>query len=201
MRSRKWTVFNARSCRALAVAAALFCALSWGLAAEAGNSWHEHVQKLQQLRGQINNFEHEIHGLIAAKKKTEDPAQIKEITNEMAKQYAELVKISQEYEEIRLHLRFKHPDRDLASERNYSRHQLKSLKDMESEFGLDGRLDRLKSRILVTFPHPVTEKPKNEITLPHTEVRKPASVEDDEEKPERIILRASEPEKHGSSQD
>jgi hypothetical protein len=32
-------------------------------------------------------------------------------------------------------------------------------------------------------------------------VRKPASVEDDEEKPERIILRASEPEKHGSSHD
>ena len=59
-----------------------------------------------------------------------------------------------EYEEERLHVRFKHPDRNDTVERQYARYRLKSLQEMEKETGLDGRLSRIKARVMATFPLP-----------------------------------------------
>jgi DNA-binding MarR family transcriptional regulator len=166
--------------------------------------WQNHVNKATALSRQIDANETEIRKLIEEKQHTKDPEALRGILHELTEKHKELAEQVKKYETERLHMRFKHPDRDLKEVRQYTRHKLKSLQELEDEAGLDGRLDRVKARVLVTFPVPQVKKP--ELKIPpefRTNLRKPASLADENgEEPERVILRAQEPEKtHGEAHD
>lgn len=148
--------------------------------------WNDHLTRLALLSKQIETKEEEIHKLISAKSQSHDHRQVAELIRTIADAHKDLVEVSREYEEERRHVRFEHPERNAKLERVYSRHQVKSLREMEVEFGLDGRLDRLKARVLATFPLPA-QAPKAEETK-RIYKRTPASASD-EELPERIYLK------------
>jgi DNA repair exonuclease SbcCD ATPase subunit len=184
MRSHNWKDHN----QFLVYVFALLCAFFWALTltpqAEAG-PMAEHEAKLNGQKKQIEGLEGEIRELIQHKQHEHDAKQVQELIKEIANKHKELEKVSQEYEEVRLHVRFHHPDRNETVERKYLRYKFKSLKEMEDEFGIDGRLDRIKTRVSQTFPAPKPELKKNE---PHAGagLRKPAS--EDEEGFEAVKL-------------
>ena len=146
--------------------------------------WAEHTGRLSMMSKQIESKEHEIQSLIQTKRETRDAKKVAELIRQIADQHKAMLKLHKDYEEERQHVRFEHPERNDTLERVYVRHQVRSIEDMESELGLDGRLDRLKARVLAVFPIP---DHKEEPKFKRTEVRKPASV-DDEDAPEKIHL-------------
>lgn len=152
----------------------------------AGN-WPEHAAHLSALSKQIEHAEHEIHELIEHKNRLQDPVAIQDALKSLMEKHKELEQLSKEYEEERLHVRFKHPDRNDTVERQYMRYKLKALNEMEKEAGLDGRLSRIKARVMATFPLPSTSGADDTVGEAHG--RGPASDADDgPERPEHIRL-------------
>jgi len=152
--------------------------------AQAG-SWNDHATRLATLAKQIQGKEEEIQKLLAEKQKTTDRKRLAEIVMALGQAHGRLEELSKQYEDERRHVRFQHPERNDELERVYVCHRVRTLNEMESEFGLDGRLDRLKARILKTFPIEEEKKTKNE-SVP---MREPASQPRDEDAPEKIHLK------------
>jgi hypothetical protein len=180
MRSHNWKghnilvyVFALRG----VISCVIFLALALASQAQAGPI-AEHDAKLSGQKRQLEGLESEIRELIEHKQHENDPKHVQEMTKEIAAKHKELEKVSQEYEEVRLHVRFHHPDRNEPLERKYLRYKFKSLKQMEDELGIDGQLDRMKSRVAETFPAPKAEPKKNPLQTGAAGLRRPASEND-----------------------
>ena len=146
--------------------------------------YSEHESRLTSLTARIRSFEKEISDMIDAKKHVEHAEKIRELTQQITFKHLDLAKAVREYESERLHMRFQHPDRDMEGAREYPRQTLKSLKDLEQAFGLDGRLDRIKNHVGVVFP---SQDPGEKV--PEHGSRGIASeLDDDDRPPERIRL-------------
>ena len=168
--------------RAQALFVVVFCLVLFAPSAHA-EPWATHASRLPTLSKKLEDSENEIKALLGEKNHAEDPAAIHEIMRSLAKKHKDLADASAEYETERLHIRFKHPDRAAVVDRQYVHYKLKSLDEMAKEIGLDGRLDRLKAKVLSVFQPPaVTAKAAKE-----GDDRKPASLEEDDA-PEKIRL-------------
>ncbi len=157
--------------------------LTAGVASSAvAEPWAQHASRLPTLAKKIEDNEKEIKSLIEQKNHTENPSALHDIVRSLAEKHKTLAETSAEYETERLHVRFKHPDRAAVVDRQYVHYKLKTIDELANEVGLDGRLDRLKAKVIATFPTPApVEKTKSDTS------RKPAAV-DDEDAPERIHL-------------
>lgn len=154
MRSRKWKVPERL---------ALACLVAmWAVPPAHGGSIVEHDTKLSSHRRKIETIEGEIKALLEHKHHENDPKKMPEIVKSLGDKHKELETTSKEYEEERLHVRFKHPDKNETIERKYLRYKLKTLAEMEDELGLDGKLNRLKARVLTTFPPVSKTRPTSE---------------------------------------
>ncbi len=142
--------------------------------------WTEHESRLTSFATKIRSLEKEISDLIEHKKSLDNPEQVRLVTQQISFKYSDLSKVIRDYEEERLHVRFQHPDRDREEERRYQAVRLKSLEEIEDAFGLDGRLDRLRQQVKIVYPIAVPQ--------PLIQIRAPASVQEDEDMPERIHL-------------
>lgn len=154
--------------------------------AESPHTYGEDQSKLQGYTREIDDLEKQIHHLIAEKRKADEKEEIKRLVDQIAESYKRLQKASRDREALWLHIRFKHPEQASSLEKRYTRFKLKSLQEMEAEVGIDGRLDRIKSRVMATFPAPEAIEEKKDETKVHPFYRKPASV--DEDAPEEIKL-------------
>lgn len=172
------------------VRAILFIALlGFAFVAHAG-PWPEHLAKIQKLKSEIDALEGEIKHMIHEKRGSHVESSVREITEEIAAKYKTLKEASDKLEEETTHIRFKHPEQADQLDRKYARHHLKSIDDLESEVGIDGRLDRIKRRVAETFPTP--QQKRAEVEGPRINpffVRKPASLEEEDEAPEKIVLK------------
>lgn len=169
------------------LAAALVIALP-SLSFADGN-YQDHETKRLTLEREVEALEQEMKGLIHHQHQAHGNDEVKRIVDTLAATHKKYSKTLKDYEELRLHVRFKHPDEADQSERNYRRFTVKSLKELESEVGLDGRLDRIKQRVLATFPIPQLEKEKEPEPKVHPFFRKPASETGaEDESHERIKL-------------
>ena len=168
---------------------ALVCLCVVGLspAAHAG-PWPEHLAKISKLKSEVDALESEIKHMIHEKHESHVESQVREITVSIAEKYKTLKEAADKLEEETTHIRFKHPEQADKLDRKYTR-RAKSLDDLESEVGIDGRLDRIKRKVAATFPTPelkrqMTEAPKiNPFFL-----RTPASLEDDDTQ-KKIVLK------------
>ncbi len=131
--------------------------------------WSDHESRLTSLMTKIRSFEKEIADMIESKQRIENSEQVRILTQQIAFKYSDLAKVIKEYEAERLHVRFQHPDRDSELEREYRTHRLKSLDEIETAFGLDGRLDRIRRQVGIVFP--------SSDGKPAIKVRRPANVE------------------------
>jgi hypothetical protein len=185
MRSLNW---KAHKRQPLAVLAAYLVGLSVFAFADSARAepWAKHQASLSAQAAKIKSHEEEIKKLIALKKQTHDSTRLKEIVGTLGEQHSSLVDLSKEYEDERLHVRFQHPEKADTADRKYIHYDVRSLEEMESDIGMSGRLDRIKARVLVTFPL-LDPKPSAASKVDAT-ARKPASDETENDKPEQIHL-------------
>lgn len=172
----------------LAVVALLFLMFVSGRPAfaQSNHSYTEDQTKLQGHMREIEELRERIHHLVAEKKHADEKSEVKMLVDQIAEAYKRLKKVNHDHEALWLHIRFKHPEQASSLEKKYTRFKLKSLEDMEAEVGIDGRLDRIKAKVLATFPAPQHVEVQQVETKVHPFYRKPASVEDDS--PENITL-------------
>jgi hypothetical protein len=180
MRSRK----SIRCNEALAVFALLLGLLI--AVPSFANPWNDDQAKLQGYDREVDELQERIHHLVAQKKHSDEKNVIKDLVDQIAESYKRLQKVTGDREKLWLHIRFKHPEQATSIEKRYTRFKLKSLEDMEAEVGIDGRLDRIKARVMATFPAPEAVKEQKDDTKVHPFYRTPASV--DEDAPEEIKL-------------
>ncbi len=145
----------------------------------------DHESRLTAFTARIRSFEKEISDMIEAKKKVDQAEAVRQLTQQITFKHLDLGRAIKEYESERLHMRFEHPDRDVEGNREYPRQALKSLKDLEQAFGLDGRLDRIKNQVGVVFPSRTPGE-----TSPEHGMRGIASeaADDEDRPPDRIRL-------------
>jgi hypothetical protein len=151
--------------------------------------WTEHSIRLGQLKVQIETAEKEIQELIEEKQHTKDEEHIFAIMHRISEHHKAIEKYAHTYEEERQHVRFEHPEKNDQIDRVYKRQRAKSVDQLESEIGIEVRLDRVRDRVLAKFPIP--EDKKVSAARQKFRTRLPASSSEiaPEEMHEKIILR------------
>lgn len=165
-------------------------ALCFYVPAALAGDWRGHQSSMGTKQSKMKALESEIEDLIHQKKGSEVPDEVTRITVTLAEKHGELAKVTREYREELLHIRFKHPELGDESDRKYPRYQLKTLKEMETNHGLDAKLDKIKERLQHTFgmkkPEAEDETPKAEKETAHS--REPAQEKRPADADERITL-------------
>lgn len=111
------------------------------MAAESSSSspppeWTEIQNRLQTLKAKIVAKEKTVRSLIEAKGQNKDHKSFETLKSE----HAELLKLAEEYEQVRNVLRYRFPEKGMKEARRYRRIEVKSLGEMEQQVGLEGRL-------------------------------------------------------------
>lgn len=153
------------------------------------DEWNRHKSNLSGRQSKMSALESEIQGLIKEKSHAENPDEIRHITLSMEEKHKALSTLINEQREEQLHIRFKHPEKGDASAREYLRYKIKSLGEMESEFGLDARLNRIQEKVRVTYgvkKEEPEQKPSEALRVPASTHVKPKAK--DSEESERIRL-------------
>lgn len=114
-------------------------------------NWDIHEVSLRATIDKIREKERKIGELIRAKNATKEDAKLLPLLAEVKKEYAELEKFYKELEEEKRHVRFEHPDKGVEIDRKYRAFKIRTIEDMENEIGTDGRLSRLKSKIMKKY--------------------------------------------------
>jgi hypothetical protein len=159
----------------------LFLLLARGAKAE---EWKVHEAHMQAFELKIDKFEKEIHELAEEAKAKGDSEDATKINEEMAKTYAELVKVSDDYRAEKLHIRFKHPEKGELAERKYPSYKLPPLEDLQNDLSLDGQLNRIKDKLKTVYQ--IEDGPAKPVAAATPKAilsgnaRKPASTEDEE---------------------
>lgn len=106
-------------------------------------AWVEIQNKVSSLESKINSIQGNIRKLIEDKKHlpANSPA-VKAVLEDMVKQHNELRALAAEYEKQNAILKFRFPEKGAKGVRNYEKIEVKSLEDMETELGTEGRLNR-----------------------------------------------------------
>jgi len=154
----------------------------------AGSGFTMHLSKITALKKETDELEEKIKKLIEEKREANDEQSVRNLTNEINEKFRELEASNEKLEAEEVQVRFHYPEQTEKLERKYVRFKKKTLKDLESEAGIDGRLDRIHEHVLATFPVPELEKAKEAPPkINPIFIRKPASL-DENEAPEKIIL-------------
>ena len=153
-----------------------------------GTGFSAHMSKISALKRETDELEEQIKRVIEEKREASDEKAVRAMTLEIAEKYRALETASEKLEAETALVRFHYPEQSEKLDRKYVRFKKKSLKDLESEAGIDAKLDRIRDHVLATFPVPEIEKQKTEAPkVSPLFIRAPASVEDDV--PEKIVLK------------
>lgn len=188
MRSHKDHLDKLSVARAALVAVALVFSFSFLFAQPvSAGTWMEHMTRIPNLKHQTEELELELKNLIKEKRQAESDAKVRTLTLEIGEKYKALKEAGEKLEAETNHVRFKHPEQAAALDHKYVRFKVKTLHDLESEVGIDGKLDRIKQHVLATFPVPELTIVKVETPKISPLLRKPASLEESDV-PEKLKL-------------
>lgn len=185
MRSRKLNLTQAKPMHlALFILFALF-----GNSSALADPWQQHEQRLSAYRSKLNGLEKEVKELIEHRQHAKKSDEIQGIITQLVAKHKELQTMAKDQREELLHVRFKHPEKGDLAERKYQRYFVKSLEDMESEVGLDGKLDQAKRKMQTQYG--IEQSTKDKLKDQAHGDREPAAEHGKKEKPhgDRIILR------------
>lgn len=139
--------------------------------------YQSHEMKLRKYEVEIEKHELEIRAMAKEKASTSDGREKERLHEAMVAEHSELEKISAKYNDEKVHLRFKHPEKGENKERQYSRHTVQPLSAFE-DVSLDGKLDTFLGK----FKRVYGETPKPKKVEPKKSAREVAS-----EKKEKAI--------------
>jgi len=154
----------------------LFVALTAG-----AREWDAHEVSLRSQIEKIREKEKKITELITQKNTTKDDEKLKPILADLQKEYKALQKMYEEWETEKRHVRFEHPDQGVNIERKYRAYKIRSIEEMENEMGTDGRLTRLKTKVMRKYGEPVSETPA--VSSPATPPTPPPEVKKEPDRP------------------
>lgn len=166
----------------LALSAALFCSInllktnafaetsSEGEAPEAAEKnedskstvgpWVEVEMKITELRAKIKSKEESILQLLGEKSKLPNNSpQLKATLQKIIKEHQELRGLAADYQKNLSILRFRYPERNVKSGRHYERIEIRSIDQMETAMGIEGKLNRNMQRMRSQFS---SEETKNQ---------------------------------------
>ncbi len=145
-------------------------------------TWETHKQNLPNLAGEITALEHELASLIATKRTQTDRTLIQKSMKEISEKYKKLEETYKKYNKEVTHVKFRHPEQGEEGERQYTLIKPKTVEQIESDIGVDGKLDRIKRKMERQYQKPVVETP------PEQHVEDKNNV-DEESKTKRILLK------------
>ena len=103
---------------------------------EIQNKLSGYESRIRQLRGNINSL------IIQKSQLPKDSPKVKEIVDEMVRQHKTLRKVVEDYDKQSAILKFRYPEKGAKANRKYEKIEVKSLEEMETELGTEGRLNR-----------------------------------------------------------
>lgn len=103
--------------------------------------------RVQTLEAKVKSAEDEIQKLIVEKQHTKDTQKVNEIIKQMLTLHRELQKNAKEYDQQRALLKYRYPEKGQSEEREYERHEVKSLEDMESQMSLTSSVKRTLKKV------------------------------------------------------
>ena len=144
-----------RSRKALSISLGLTLGISFlvclvGLSSAHADDWNQHEQRMMSYRAKIHAIESDIHGLIEHKHHAKKEA-MHEILVALTAKHKDLQQVAKDHREEWLHMRFKHPDKGDLTERQYQRYVVQTFEEMESNMGLDGKLDVIKKKVQAQY--------------------------------------------------
>jgi hypothetical protein len=142
--------------------------------------WHADEGRTAKLKSNIEKSKAELNELFENQSKIKDPALAVTASKEILEKSEELKKDIAEYRELRLHIRFKHPEKGNFSKRNYQREEIMLPDESHFDLSLQGKLDKIKSNVEA---HYSIEHKKKLGKIESLSERKPASVDSN-----RIVL-------------
>lgn len=143
----------------------------WSLlicSAALGGSWNEHMNNINSMLGRMRTDEEEIKKLVEEKAQAKSKEQLNEILKQIVERYKNLQETHKRFEEERHHVRFEHPEKGDEVERRYRPFRLRTIDQMETEVGLEKKLDRFKAKVETVYKSPDQKK----TTLTESEIRR-----------------------------
>ncbi|UYL10334.1 hypothetical protein B9G69_007040 [Bdellovibrio sp. SKB1291214] len=128
----------------------------------AEESYDKVAAKVAALEAKVHSGQEEIEKLIEEKAHTKDPARINEIVKQMLTLHKELKKNVEEYDQVRGLMKYRYPEKGLATKREYERIEVKSLDDMESQMSLSSSVKRTMKKVRTQYDTPDQAKARKE---------------------------------------
>lgn len=116
----------------------------------AGN-WVVHASELRAKIAVIEQTEAKIEDLIKQKNEKSSGGSSTVVIDQIVEAHKELKKSVKEYNKLRNHVRFEHPEQGDDTERKYHPHRFKSIEEFEDSVGIYGKLDRMKRKMKKTY--------------------------------------------------
>lgn len=111
--------------------------------------WKVHASDLRAKIATIQQLEEKIEELV--QQKNSKAGNTSAILEQIVTSHDELKKAVKEYNKLRNHVRFEHPEQGDDTERKYRPHRFKSIEEFEEAVGIYGKLDRLKRKVKTTY--------------------------------------------------
>jgi len=146
-----------------------------------------HAANLEAYQAAINAAEEEIKALLVRKHHTMDSKELQLLLADIVKKDAEVKKIYEDYRKERVHMKSRHPEEGDESERKYTQLKPRTIEQIATEIGIDGKLDKIKKKIRQKYG----EVGLSEVEKKRLEREKIKAQEEDKPKvdPRRVILR------------
>ncbi|MCB0355689.1 MAG: hypothetical protein KDD40_01710 [Bdellovibrionales bacterium] len=111
------------------------------------SEYTEKTGKLNILETKIRESKANIKARLKALDHTKDKEKKKELYDSLVAEHEELKKNIKDYNKIRQELKYKFPQKNDQTQRRYLPMREMSLKEIETESGLDGLLNRVKKKM------------------------------------------------------
>lgn len=118
----------------------------------ATDDFNAHLIELDGFQNRAGSIEKKIRELVAQTKVTKDKARIQSLTHEIVENHEEMEKLIKRADKLRNHMKYEHPEKGEVFDTRYPRLNRHSLKQLDSELGLDKILSELYKKVETTFP-------------------------------------------------
>lgn len=122
--------------------------------------WEKAQAELGTIKGKLDAQTGIVKGLLEKKSELKGEA-LDQNLDELKKEYQKLLQYTDEFNKLNMEYQTKYPERGTKEARIYKRIKPKSLQAMENEMTIQGRVNRLHSKILNQYPkniQPVKKK-------------------------------------------
>jgi hypothetical protein len=141
--------------------------------------WTEIQNRLAQIDARIKMKMDNLGKLIEEKQKLPaNSPRVKEVINQMISEHKELQKLASDYEKEKMIFKFRYPEKSAKAGRKYEPVEVKSLEEMETEMGIDGRLTRNMKKLRGQYGDQDNPRKKTKSTEQIVDKKEEKSIDD-----------------------